>query len=179
MALASTQFVVSVVLRRYFPARVPEAQIWHAQRLQPFFLSSNSPDRRFSACPASHSRRCLRHRLSMPQYKTDRSKSLDKSVGSSVSSTKTIWRRGWESNPRARFYQATRFRGGLFRPLRHLSAVSALRDYQRPPHSAIQPPRWHFASFRLANFSAGGAARIISIRHPPWLLDAFEHLTFR
>ena len=35
-----------------------------------------------------------------------------------------MWRRGWESNPRARFCQATRFRGGLFRPLRHLSAVS-------------------------------------------------------
>ena len=34
------------------------------------------------------------------------------------------WRRGWESNPRARFCQATRFRGGLFRPLRHLSAVA-------------------------------------------------------
>ena len=32
------------------------------------------------------------------------------------------WRRGWDSNPRARFCQATRFRGGLFQPLRHLSA---------------------------------------------------------
>ena len=34
----------------------------------------------------------------------------------------TEWRRGWDSNPRARFWQATRFRGGLFQPLRHLSA---------------------------------------------------------
>ena len=32
-----------------------------------------------------------------------------------------IWRRGWDLNPRARFCQATRFRGGLFQPLRHLS----------------------------------------------------------
>jgi hypothetical protein len=36
---------------------------------------------------------------------------------------KEIWRRGWDSNPRARFWQATRFRGGLFQPLRHLSAT--------------------------------------------------------
>ena len=34
-------------------------------------------------------------------------------------------------NPRARFYQATRFRGGLFQPLRHLSAANAYKDYQR------------------------------------------------
>src|ERR1700680_4231368 len=35
--------------------------------------------------------------------------------------TKTGWRRWWDLNPRARFCQATRFRGGLFQPLRHLS----------------------------------------------------------
>jgi hypothetical protein len=37
------------------------------------------------------------------------------------------WRRGWDLNPRARFCQATRFRGGLFQPLRHLSRW---RDFQ-------------------------------------------------
>jgi hypothetical protein len=37
-----------------------------------------------------------------------------------------IWRRGWDLNPRARFYQATRFRGGLFQPLRHLSGARHL-----------------------------------------------------
>ena len=34
---------------------------------------------------------------------------------------KTRWRRGWDSNPRLSFPN-TRFRGELFRPLRHLSA---------------------------------------------------------
>src|SRR6185437_5955935 len=41
------------------------------------------------------------------------------------------WRRGWDLNPRARFYQATRFRGGLFQPLRHLSASTACRKITR------------------------------------------------
>jgi hypothetical protein len=40
------------------------------------------------------------------------------------------WRRGWDLNPRARFCQATRFRGGLFQPLRHLSGS---RDVKRLP----------------------------------------------
>src|SRR3984893_10865240 len=44
-------------------------------------------------------------------------------TGTFVMGLSELWRRGWESNPRARFCQATRFRGGLFRPLRHLSAV--------------------------------------------------------
>lgn len=35
-------------------------------------------------------------------------------------------------NPRARFCQATRFRGGLFQPLRHLSGENGvMKDYQR------------------------------------------------
>ena len=34
---------------------------------------------------------------------------------------KKNWRRGWDSNPRLSFPN-TRFRGELFRPLRHLSA---------------------------------------------------------
>src|SRR5579864_3068888 len=41
------------------------------------------------------------------------------------------WRRGWDLNPRARFCQATRFRGGLFQPLRHLSASTACRKITR------------------------------------------------
>src|SRR5207302_8840731 len=40
-----------------------------------------------------------------------------------IEKKKVSWRRGWDSNPRARFWQATRFRGGLFQPLRHLSPV--------------------------------------------------------
>jgi hypothetical protein len=38
------------------------------------------------------------------------------------------WRRGWDLNPRARFCQATRFRGGLFQPLRHLSERKVYRS---------------------------------------------------
>jgi hypothetical protein len=45
-------------------------------------------------------------------------------VANQMKTENKTWRRGWESNPRARFCQATRFRGGLFRPLRHLSAVA-------------------------------------------------------
>src|ERR1051326_4983336 len=37
-------------------------------------------------------------------------------------------RRGWDLNPRARFFQATRFRGGLFQPLRHLSEAFILAE---------------------------------------------------
>ena len=47
------------------------------------------------------------------------------------------WRRGWDLNPRARFCQATRFRGGLFQPLRHLSAVAAPKLSKRADHPQL------------------------------------------
>ncbi len=56
------------------------------------------------------------------------------------------WRREWDSNPRAPC-RATRFRGELFRPLRHLSAVYArsARKLRKKslsiiPHSSARMP---------------------------------------
>ena len=46
------------------------------------------------------------------------------------SDTEKTWRREWDSNPRAPC-GATRFRGELFRPLRHLSAVDIVGYYER------------------------------------------------
>ena len=64
------------------------------------------------------------------------------------------WRRGGDLNPRAR-YRATRFRGELFQPLRHLSAIHGielLRGLQVEPTLVISraksrgPARWRAAS---------------------------------
>lgn len=55
-------------------------------------------------------------------------------------------------NPRARFCQATRFRGGLFQPLRHLSGEnSVLEDYQRDPSGTMLAVLMHcFRGFQSA-----------------------------
>src|ERR1700722_6333120 len=55
---------------------------------------------------------------------SSRKLSLGKIVRAENTIMKTVWRRGWDSNPRYGFPYA-RFRGEYFQPLSHLSAVVA------------------------------------------------------
>ena len=73
---------------------------------------------------------------------------------------KTGWRRGWDSNPRLSFPN-TRFRGGLFRPLRHLSGGGSLANApqfincQGPRQAQYQPRcRWARITCALQKSSA-------------------------
>ena len=59
-ALAPSQSDFPVYLRRNFRPNEPEAKTNQTHFFQPFFRSSNSPERDSSGCPASHYRRCLR-----------------------------------------------------------------------------------------------------------------------
>src|SRR5438105_9728275 len=77
-------------------------------------------------------------------------------------------RRGWDSNPRARFWQATRFRGGLFQPLRHLSPEGSLTEahfFSNPARAGraglpscgkktLHRPRAFFGEHAVDNFDA-------------------------
>ena len=58
-ALASSQSDLPVCLRLKFPPRVPETRMRQAHFSQPRLPSSNSHERVSSACPPSHSMRCL------------------------------------------------------------------------------------------------------------------------
>jgi hypothetical protein len=68
-------------------------------------------------------------------------------------SSERIWRRGWESNPRARVYQATRFRGGLFRPLRHLSAGECSSRLSKTATLSNTAATAMFARFPIRRFT--------------------------
>ena len=60
VALASSQSHAAVDVRRNLPWSEPDAKIGHSHFFQPFFRSSNSPERDSSRYPAAQSRRWRR-----------------------------------------------------------------------------------------------------------------------